>query len=87
MHRSTPYDLAERDADFAEAMRRASERATETLIAKAWERAVDHSDTLLMFLIKQRDPSFRETTRHEHSGRDGAPIWLQVLEGDQEGAG
>lgn len=35
-----------------------------------------YSDSLLMFLIKKRDPSYREASKvqHEHSGPDGGPI-------------
>jgi hypothetical protein len=36
-----------------------------------------YSDSLLMFLIKKRDPSYRETYKHEHSGPAGEPIRQQ----------
>ncbi len=34
----------------------------------------EYSDSLLMFLIKQRDPSFRDTHRVEHANADGKPL-------------
>lgn len=37
-----------------------------------------YSDNLLMFLTKQRDPSFRENARIEVTGRDGGPVELQA---------
>lgn len=38
-----------------------------------------YSDTLLIFLLKARDPkTYRENVRLEHSGIDGAPLIPQV---------
>lgn len=37
-----------------------------------------YSDILLMFLVKQRDPSFRENHRVEVTGRDGGPVEVQA---------
>lgn len=37
------------------------------------------SDALLIFELKKRDPSYRDTTRHEHSGPDGGPITFADL--------
>src|SRR5438874_1242782 len=36
----------------------------------------EYSDTLLMFLIKQRDPSYREHVKH--TGEDGGPIRIFI---------
>lgn len=36
-----------------------------------------YSDNLLMFLIKQRDPAFRDKHRVELTGAEGAPIQLE----------
>ena len=35
----------------------------------------EYSDTLLIFMLKARKPeTYRETTRHELTGKDGAPL-------------
>lgn len=36
-----------------------------------------YSDTLLMFLIKQRDPTFRENARLEVTGTGGGPVQVE----------
>jgi hypothetical protein len=36
-----------------------------------------YSDALLMFQIKQRDPSYRDNVKIEHTGRDGGPVQLE----------
>lgn len=39
----------------------------------------EHSDTLLMFLLRKHDPSYRDNSVVELSGKDGGPIdsrWL-----------
>ena len=33
-----------------------------------------YSDTLLIFKVKQIDPSYRETSRHEITGAEGADL-------------
>lgn len=40
----------------------------------------EFSDTLAMFLLKQRDASFRETTRTELTGKDGGPLEYTKIE-------
>lgn len=37
-----------------------------------------YSDTLLMFLIKQADPSFREHYQVEHANAGGRPLMFQM---------
>lgn len=38
----------------------------------------EYSDTLLIFLLKSHKPSvYRETTRNEHTGKDGEPIKME----------
>jgi hypothetical protein len=62
------------------------EREAVRRAAEGVERAVYHqgevvgherhfSDVLLMFMLKARRPeTYRETTRHEHTGANGGPI-------------
>ena len=45
-----------------------------------------YSDTLLIFLTKQRDPSFRDSFRHEHTGAGGGPMVALVIPSDEERA-
>lgn len=65
--RRTAYDLRQRDETFAVDWADAIEEGTDHLIAAARKRAIDGSDTLLMFLIKARRPEFRESYKVEHS--------------------
>ena len=69
------------DPAFDEAVLTAYERSGDNLKLTAYLRAMKGtskgSDTLMMFLIKQRDPSFRENyeinARHLHAGAIGTP--------------
>lgn len=68
------------DRLVAEAQRRAVDGVDEPVFHKGeivgYVRRLD--STLLMFLIKQRDPSFRENSRVELTGGDGRPIEVKV---------
>ncbi|HUX16374.1 MAG TPA: hypothetical protein VMW52_07855 [Phycisphaerae bacterium] len=82
------------EPDYAQRFEHAREDAKELLIAEARSRAHEgvpvtykgkrlrgvrqYSDPLLMFLIKQADPSYRENARMEHTGAAGAPIEIRV---------
>jgi hypothetical protein len=41
-------------------------------------QTVEYSDSLLMFLIKERRPEYREHHKVEHTGAGGAPLTLKV---------
>lgn len=60
------------DPDFDNAVIDAYAKSTDTLKITAFTRAINGSDNLTMFLIKQRDPSFREhfgvQASHLHAG-------------------
>ncbi len=46
------------------------------------------SDTLLIFMLKARKPEkYRETTRHELTGKDGAPLDFSQLVAKADGDG
>lgn len=71
------------DALVAEARRRAVDGVEDvkTVGTGDMQREVvfrHYSDTLLMFLIKQRDPTFRENHKVEVTGQDGAPVSVEV---------
>ncbi len=81
--RSWIYTVRERDEDFAKAWDDAYQAGTESLEATARKRATDPkkgSDILLMFLMKKRDPSYRESFKHEVGGPGGGPIQIQRIE-------
>lgn len=73
------------DTLTAEARRRAVEGVEDVkVIGKGdYQREVvfrTYSDALLMFLIKQRDTSYRERHTVEHTGKDGAAIQIEIGE-------
>lgn len=73
--RRTAYEWREEDPAFAAMWDDALEAACDELEAVARARAVESSDTLLIFLLKAHRPEkYRETTKHEHSGPGGEPI-------------
>lgn len=43
----------------------------------------DYSDTLLIFFIKAHNPEFRDSTKHEHTGKDGGPVNVNVSTTDR----
>jgi len=67
--RSTFYYWRDEDAAFRAAWDDALEQGRDRLVDEVRERAFDRKDRyshiLLMFLLKQRDPSFREAFKHE----------------------
>lgn len=70
------------DALIAEARRRAVEGVEDVkMIGKGdFQREVvfrHYSDPLLMFLIKQRDPSFRDNHKIEVTGPDDGPVQVE----------
>jgi hypothetical protein len=71
---STIYLWRDSDPEFAAAWRHAYERdGRDALVEEARRRALAGSDILLIFLLKQRDPSFRD--KHvEVSGPGGGPV-------------
>lgn len=67
--RSTAYKTRQRDEAFALAWADVEERSTEELEREAKRRAVDGSDTLMIFLLKARRPEkYRENVKIEHAG-------------------
>lgn len=67
-------------------IRVAHQRATEGVVRRrsfddegnVCVEEIVYSDALLMFLIKQRDPSFRENSKVELTGGDGKPVEVKV---------
>jgi hypothetical protein len=81
--RKVAYAYRAESAEFAEAWRDALAEAIDMLEEAARARALDSSDTLLIFLLKSHRPEvYRETTRHEHSGPSGGPIPVDVQRRD-----
>lgn len=77
--RPTYYEWLAEEPDFAAKVEAAIETGTDRLEEIARRRAADSSDTLLIFLLKARRPGvYRETTRHELTGADGAALTVTV---------
>lgn len=69
------YDARDRSPEFAAQWETAMEEACDVLEAAARKRAMQTSDTLLIFLLKAHRPAkFRETIRQEHTGANGTPL-------------
>ncbi|OGR25922.1 MAG: hypothetical protein A2139_14295 [Desulfobacca sp. RBG_16_60_12] len=74
------YDHRELSPEFAAAWDNAMEMACDKLAEEARRRAMEISDTLLIFLLKSHRPSvYRETYRHELTGKDGAPLPAPII--------
>jgi hypothetical protein len=68
------YNVLKRRCDsdpaFAERYAEANEMATQLLEQVARERAVKHSDLLMIFLLKARRPDiYRDNIKHSHEGQ------------------
>jgi len=67
--RQTAYRHRQSDETFALAWADAEEESTEELEREAMSRAINGSDTLMIFLLKARRPEkYRENVKIEHSG-------------------
>ena len=68
------------DRMVSEARRRAVEGVSRPVFYKGDICGLiqEYSDNLLMFLIKQARPEYRENYRVEHTGAEGAPITVNV---------
>jgi len=76
------YEWVKDDPEMAQAVADATDDGTDFLEDVARMRAIDSSDTLLIFLLKARRPEkYRDVSRHEHTGADGGV--LTVVIGDR----
>lgn len=76
--RRTAYSWRDSDKTFAEAWDDALEIGTEKLETEATRRAMESSDTLLIFLLKARRPNvYRDRVSAELTGPNGAPLQAQ----------
>ncbi len=74
MSRVYLYEVRASDPAFAARWDDAWQQGSETLVDVAVSRGVDKSDNLLMFVIKQRLPEFRDSMSLKHSGDAENPI-------------
>jgi len=75
--RKTAYIAKEKSAEFQSQWEEALNDAVDVLEGEARKRALETSDTLLIFLLKAHRPElYRETHHLRHSGPDGGPIQL-----------
>jgi len=78
--RSTAYYWRNKFATFAAAWDEALEDACDALEGVAWNRAIEHSDRLLMFLLKaHRREVYGDVMRTELTGADGGAVALQYV--------
>ena len=76
--RGTVYRWKQESEDFATAWDEALDSGVDRLEDEAYRRAMDGSDTLLIFLLKSKRPKvYSEKQRLEHSGPDGGAIQTQ----------
>ncbi|HUV73849.1 MAG TPA: hypothetical protein VMW79_06045 [Anaerolineae bacterium] len=70
--RTTAYKARNRSQEFRRQWEEAMEDACDLLEAEAFRRAMASSDWLLRMLLSAHRPErFRDTTRHELTGKDG----------------
>ena len=73
--RTNVYRWQEHDAEFLAAFHEAEAQSTEVLEEEAQRRAMESSDTLLIFLLKARAPEkYRDTVTQRHVGASGGPV-------------
>ena len=81
--RGTVYRWKQESKDFASAWDEALDSGVDRLEDEAYRRAMDGSDTLLIFLLKSKRPKvYSEKQRLEHSGPDGGAIQISISESD-----
>jgi transposase-like protein len=74
--RRNVYEWRKKDEQFKADWDDVVEQGTDLLEDVAVRRAMDYSDTLLIFLLKGRRKA-RYAERQEHTGKDGGPITLR----------
>lgn len=77
---SAAYDWRHDDSEFAAEWDAAVDEGTDRLEDEARRRAMDTSDTLLIFLLKGRRPEkFKDRMQQEHTGTNGGPIEIRTI--------
>ena len=75
--RRTAYKHKRLDPSFADEWQEALDEAIELLEAAAFDRGLNVSDTLLIFLLKTHRPDkYNPVQKHEVSGPQGGPIQI-----------
>ena len=79
--RGTVYRWRQEDESFAADWDMALDSGVDRLEDEAYKRALDGSDTLLIFLLKSKRPGvYSEKLRQEISGPNGGPVQVQKIE-------
>lgn len=87
--RRTAYNWRNADEEFASAWDDALESGTDALEDEAIRRALDGSDTLLIFMLKARRPEkFKERVANEHTSPDGSmsPTRIEIVAATADGS-
>lgn len=82
VHRSTYYDWRNADPEgFAIRADEAIEAGTDRLEDSATRQAISGNTSLMVLLLKGRRPErYADRVRQEVSGKDGAPLTINVIE-------
>lgn len=78
--RTTVYRWQEDDVEFAADWFDCEEAGVDALDAEATRRALEGSDTLLIFLLKSKRPKiFNDRQRIELTGAEGGPVVIAAV--------
>lgn len=79
--RETAYEWREQDLDFAADWDAAAEASCDALEDVARQRAIETSDTLLIFLLKAHRPLlYRERVEQQHSGEVKQTLTIRIVD-------
>jgi hypothetical protein len=74
----TPYSWRHKDPEFRKAWDALESETTKTLEETVYQRALNGSDTLAIFLLKARRPSvYRESLNVKHGGKVGVAVEIE----------
>jgi hypothetical protein len=83
--RALVYQYRETDPAFKDKWEHAKDDAIEILEAAARRRALQTSDTLMIFLLKAHRPEvYRDRYQHEYVGPNGGPVQVETVKLSQK---
>jgi len=79
--KATAYNWRKSDKEFAAKWSEAIDQSTSELEDEAISRAMDKSDNLLMFLLKSRDPKYRDRSTQDVNIKGKVDIVARLQKG------